>query len=304
MTPKAKVSTLATVAAVSLLLIGVSPAIAQASPSQQATFAIQMAQAAQGYANNVVSVAQQHGLNVSEAQSLIGQGDSLLTKAQGEAGTNSTQAVHDALGAMKDYHDAAQNIMKEAATLFEESQDDQIARDQALVARLQSRTGLAQGLLTKACALPGALNATCADGTGNIKAASSDLSQATTILASQKPDLSTVNGLITDATHHLSQAGSDINQLVTEARAQIAINYVQYVLEPRITLLQGLAQHANLTASVQQQVQSLLSSAQGDLTSAVQAFQSGNYSGGVQSAQQAVQSMQQASVLIYQNAKR
>ena len=303
MTPKRKISTIVSIAAVSLLLLGITPALAQASPSQQAASAIQMAQKAQSYTNNVVSVGVNHGLDVSQAQSLISQGDQLLAKAQGEAGTNATLAAHDAVGAMKDYRSAVQNIMQEAASLFEQSQDQQVTRAQALVARLQSGTVLTQEVLTKACALPGASSATCSDANTNLATASSDLSQAATILASQNPDLSTVKSLTTDATQRLSQARQDINQLVSQGKDQAAINYVQNNLEPKISLLQGYAQKANLSSSVDQQVQSLLSNAQTDLTSAIQAFQGGNYSGGVQSAQQAVQLMQQASALIQKNAQ-
>ena len=305
MTSKTKISTFATIAALSLLFLGVTPALAQATQpqtSQQAAFAIQMAVAAQGYANNVVSTGLQHGLNVTQAQSLISQGDQLLSKAQGEASTNSTMAVQDALGAMKDYHLAVQNIMKEAANLFEEAQDAQIARYQDLVSDLQGRVTLAQSVLTKACALQGASSITCTDGQANLAAASANLTQASTILGSQNANLTTVKALISDATQHLTQAGQDISQLITQAKTQIAIDYVQNNLQPRISILQVYAQRANLTSSVMQQVQSLLSSAQTDLNSAVQAFQSGNYNGGVQSAQQGLQQMAQAALLIHQNA--
>jgi hypothetical protein len=82
----------------------------------------------------------------------------------------------------------------------------------------------------------------------------------------------------------------------------MAIQYIQNNLEPKIAQLQQYAQKANLSSSVMQQVQSLLTTAQGDLTSSIQAFQSGNFSVGVQDARQAMQLMIQAATLILQNA--
>jgi hypothetical protein len=185
MTPK-KTSAILALTAVSLLLLTVSPALAQPSQtqSQKASFAVQMAQAAQGYANNVVSVGQQHNVNVSQALSLISQGDQLLAKAQGELGTNATLAIHDALGAMRYYHAAVQSVISQASALFQqESQADLIARAKQYIARLENRTALMQSVLAKVCAVQGASNATCADGASNLSAAASDLSQASTLLA-------------------------------------------------------------------------------------------------------------------------
>jgi len=306
MTPK-KMSDVAATAAVSILIFAfaISPALAQSSQtqSQQATFAVQMAEAAQSYAKNVVSIGQQHDVNVSQAISFVGEGDQLLAKAQGELGTNSTLAIRDALGAMKYYHAAVQSVISQAVTLFQEqSEAEMIARAQRYVARLQNRTEYVGGVLAKACSVPGASNATCADGKNNLAEASTDLSQAATLLASPNPDLTEVKSLITGAIQHLQQAERDINQLATAAKAQQAIQYIQNTLEPRITQLQQYAQKANLSSSVLQQVNSLLSNAQTDLSNAIQAFQSGSFQTGVQDAQQAIQLMQQAATLIQENA--
>jgi len=297
-------SVFATAALVSIpiLLLGVSPILAQSSPSDQAAVAIQLAQAARAYAEQVVGIAQQHNVNVSQAQALISQGDQLLTKAQGEVSSNPSQATQDALGAMRDYHGAVQSLMSQFASLFQASTADKIARAKEAIARLQNRTALMQGMLTKLCGLPGASNATCADGQSNLSAALSDLSQASSLLSSPNPDFNTIISLVTDAMHHVYAAAADINNLATAAKEQKAIQYIQEYLEPRIAQLQQYAQQANLPPAILQQVQSLLSSAQSDLTSAIQAFQSGNFSAGVQYAQQAMQLMQQAALLIMQNA--
>jgi hypothetical protein len=305
MTPKNKTA-IVPFSAISILLLTISPVLAQQNQtqSQEATFAIQMAQAAKSYADNVVSIGQQRGLNVSQAQALVGQGNQLLSQAQSELGTNSTLALRDALGAMRDYHAAVQSVVSQAEAFFQqENEADMIARAKQIVGSLQNRTALMQSVLAKECSTPGASNGTCADGRSNLNAASSDLSQVVTILSSPNPDLYRVKGLVTDAVQHLQAAAQDINQLAQQDKAQMAIQYIQNNLEPKIPLLQQYAQKANLTSSVMQQVQADLSSAQSDFSSAIQAFQSGSFAAGMQDAQQGVQLLQQAYTLIQQNAR-
>ncbi len=299
-------SIIAAVAAISILLFVVSPTLAQSNQtnqSNQATLAIQLAQASKAYAEQVAAIAQQHGVNVSQGLALISLGDQLLTKAQGEVNSAPAQATQDALGAMRDYHAAVQYLMTQAASLFSGSTEDKIAQFKENIARAQNRTGQMQSLLTKLCSVPGASNSTCADGRSNLASALSDLSQASALLSSPNPDFNAIITLATDAMHHMSAAAEDINNLASAAKAQQAVQYIKTVLEPRITQLQQMAQKANLSSSVLQQVQSLLSNAQSDLDKAVQAFQSGSFNLGAQDAQQAIQLMQQAAQLIQQNAK-
>ncbi len=121
--------------------MGIVPVLAQPNQQSQTNSAntlIQLAQAAQGYAGQVLSIAQQQGVNVTKAQTLIAQGDQLLTKAQSEVSTNSTQAARDALGAMNAFRGAAQSLQSEVVVSV--SIENQVHYLQTAIQRLQNRT--------------------------------------------------------------------------------------------------------------------------------------------------------------------
>src|SRR5271169_5408247 len=111
---KSKPRTLiASAAVLSFLLIGIVPVVAQPNQNSQTSSAgalIQLAQAAQSYAGQLLTIAQKQGANVTAAQSLITQGNGLLARAQSVVSTNATQAGRDALGAMKDFRGAAESL--------------------------------------------------------------------------------------------------------------------------------------------------------------------------------------------------
>jgi hypothetical protein len=292
-----RITAVASVVVLSLLLFGIVPVAAQTnqnSPMNPATTLVQLAQAAQTYAQNLLNIGQQQGVNVTVAQTLINQGSTLLTQAQNEVNTNSTQAAKDALMSMSDFHSAAVNLQTEVVVSV--SLTVQETYLQKGIQTGENRTSQLQTIVNKACSSSNASASVCADANTNLSQASSELNNASSLLASitassAQGAISAIEGLLKDASGHLQAAYSDLATLSNSEREQKATTFVQTVLDPKVTQLQNAAQNANLTSSQLQQVQSLLSGAQTSLNSADQSFQSGNFTSGIEQVNQAEQSM-------------
>ena len=287
-------TTIASAAVLSLLLLGLMPVFAQTSQStltEKAVAIIQVAQAARSYAKQLVGIAQQHQVNTTRAESLITQGDPLLSQAQSEVSTNATLAIKDALGAMSDYRAAVQSVQSALASSFQSSTADQVEYLKYAIQRAENRTAQLQTVLTKLCSATNAPTSTCSDGKSNLSAATSDLAQASSLLRSNDANITSIVGLVKDAMQHMSAVYADINQLANAYRAQVAVYYIQNLLEKQLSKLRDVV--GNLSSSAAQQYQPQLDQAQSLLTSAIQAFQSGNFDLGVNDAQQAMQLMQQ-----------
>jgi len=290
-------SVAASAVVLSLLLIGIAPVVAQTSqnsPSSSANALIQLAQAAQGYAGQLLTIAQQHGVNSTTAQSLIKQGDGLLSQAQSEVNTNSTQAARDALGAMKDFRGAAESL--QSAVVVSVKIENQIQYLQSDILRIENRTGQLQAKVDDLCSPKNASAATCSDAKANLGKASADTTQASTLLASitsssTETQINAIVSLLTDATGHLQQVASDINNLASSMRDVKAVQYIQTILNPRLSQLQQSALKANITSSQRLQIQGQLGQAQTLLGTAITSFQSGDFSTGVQQTNQATQLM-------------
>jgi hypothetical protein len=292
-----RLTTIASAAVLSLLLLGLVPVFAQPnqpSPTDRVTTIIQIAQAARTYAEQLVGIAQQHQVNTTKALNLIGQGDALLSKAQSEVSTNATLAVKDAIGAMQDYRGAAEYIQSAllAGTSDHQVNDQKADQIQYLireVQRAENRTTLLHTVLAKVCSTTqSASTSICSDAMTNLGTAKSDLDQALTVLKSDNANITSVISLFKDAQKHISVVYTDISQLVQARRAQEAINYIQNYVEKQLAMLQK--EVANMTASpTQQQYQQDLTQAQSLLGSAVQAFQSGNFDSGMSFTKQAMQ---------------
>jgi len=295
---------LASMAVLSLLLMGMAPVFAQTSQSTTATTTsnastspsaasvlISLALAAQNYAEHLVTIAQGDGVNVSQAQGLIAKGSASVTLAQNELGTNNTQAAKDALQAMSYFKAAAESIRDSVqATRAAEL----IADLQAGVQRMTNQTNRLQTIVTKACALQNASAALCADANANLANVTSDLTQATAMIAAlpNPPTNSSIQAIVSvlqDAMTHLQQAYSDLGQLAVGAREQRAIDQIQNTLLPGVTQLEQRVQDSNLSSGTIQQLETQLSQAQTLLNTAIVSFQSGNFTGGVQQVQQAMQ---------------
>ena len=295
-----RITKIASAAVLSLLLLGLVPVFAQPNqPSQtdKATTIIQLAQAARSYAEQLVGIAQQHQLNTTKAEFLIGQGDPLLSKAQSEVSTNATLAIKDAIGAMHDYREAAEYIQSTLLAASSDHRSDDHKADQVgylvkEVQRAENRTDLLKTVLTKVCSAQGASTSICSDATTNLGTAKSDLDQALTLLKSNNANVTSIVSLFRDAQKHIQVVYHDISELVNARRAQEAINYIQNYVEKRLAILQKYV--ANMTSSpTKEQYQQDLTQAQSLLDSAIQAFQSGNFDTGMHDARQAMQLIQQ-----------
>ncbi|MGA2199373.1 MAG: hypothetical protein ABSG45_05490 [Nitrososphaerales archaeon] len=288
---------IASAVVISFLVLGMVPVLAQPNQQSQTNSAntmIQLAQAAQGYAGQVLSIAQQQGVNVTKAQSLIKQGDQLLSQAQTEVSTNSTQAARDALGAMDAFRGAAQSLQSEVVVSV--GIENQVHYLQTAIQRLQNRTSQLQTTVKNLCSSKNASASTCSDANTNVGKASADIAQAASLLgsitsSSTEAQIDTISGLLNDAASHMQQVASDINTLADAMKDAKGVQYVQTVLTPWLTQLQQMVQKANLTSSQAQQIQGQLSQAKGLLGTAIQSFQSGNFDTGLQQATQAQQLM-------------
>lgn len=294
----------------SLLLIGMVPVLAQPTPttttttttgstttttSQATTSAtaqtlIQLAQAAQAYAQQVLSIAQAQAVNTTKAQALMTEGGQLLTGAQSAVGTNNTQAAKDALGAMKDFKQAAQLLQTEIVVTITIPSQVQALKDQ--VARLQNTTNRYQTTVNTLCAAQNASASTCSDARSNLALASAALTNATTMLksitsASTEAQLKAIATVVQGACADLQKVATDINTLTNAARDEKGVQFVQSVLDPRLTQIQQLAQNSKLNSTQLQTIDGQLTQAQGLLTSAVQSFQAGNFKAGTEQSAQA-----------------
>jgi hypothetical protein len=316
-------STIAGAAVLSLLLLGLVPVFAQSNePSQtdKATTIIQVAQAAHSYAEQLVSIAKQHQVNTTKAESLISRGDPLLSKAQSEVSTNATLAIKDAMGAMYYYRGAAEYIQSALAGPSDHRTDrkaDQLGYLRKEVQQAEERTNQLQTMLTKVCSAQSSTTSgtstsitttttttttstttasattnACSDGQSNLGTTKSDLEQAATLLKSDNANVTSIVSLFKDAQKHMSVVYADISQIANARRAQEAITYIQNYAEKQLAILQQEVAKMNSSAT-QQQYQQQLTQAQSLLGSAVQAFQSGSFDTGMHDAQQAMQLMQQ-----------
>ena len=315
-------STIAGAAVLSLLLLGLVPVFAQSNTTTQtdkATTIIQIAQAAHSYAEQLVGIAKQHQVNTTKAESLISQGDPLLSKAQSEVSTNATLAIKDAMGAMNYYRGAAEYIQYALAGPSDHRSDDrkadQLGYLRKEVQRAEERINQLQTMLTKVCSAQSsttsgtpttttttttttstttasATTSACSDGQSNLGTAKSDLDQAATLLKSDNANVTSVIALFKDAQKHMSVVYADISQIANARRAHEAITYIQNYAEKQLANLQQEVAKMNSSAT-QQQYQQQLTQAQSLLNSAVQAFQSGSFDTGMHDAKQAMQLMQQ-----------
>ena len=218
----------------------------------------------------------------------------MLTQAQSEVSTNSTQAARDALGAMKDFRGAAESL--QSAVIVTVKIENQIQYLQSDILRIENRTGQLQTNVDNICSSKNVSAATCSDAKANLGKASADTTQASTLLASitsssTETQINAIVSLLTDATSHLQQVASDINSLASSMRDVKAVQYVQTILNPRLSQLQQSALKANITSSQRQQIQGQLGQAQTLLGTAITSFQSGDFSTGVQQTNQATQLM-------------
>ncbi|MDA4134690.1 MAG: hypothetical protein OK441_03880 [Thaumarchaeota archaeon] len=314
---KSKPKTLiASMVVLSFLLMGIAPVVAQVNPNTSSTSSsststasgsnsgtnsantlTQLAEAAQGYVGQLLSIAQSQGVTVTAAQSLITQGDGLLTQAQSVVSTNATLAAKDALGAMADFKSAAQSLQSEVVVSVKiENQVQYLQND---VMRIDNRTGQLQTTVNTLCSAKNASATVCGDAKTNLSQATSDTTQASTLLgsitaSSTGAQITAIASLLSDATSHLQQVASDINQLANSLRNDKAVQFIQTVLDPRAAQLQQQALNANITSSQRTQIQGQLGQAQTLLGSAVTSFQSGNFSTGLQQTNQATQLLTQA----------
>jgi len=314
---KSKPKTLiASAVVLAFLLMGIATVVAQVNPSSSSTSSssistsstsnsktnsantlIQLAQAAQSYAGQVLTVAQKQGVSVTAAQSLINEGAGLQTQAQSAVSTNATLAAKDALGAMKDFRSAAQSLQSEIVVSVKIG--NQVQYLQSEIVRIDNRTGQLQATVNTLCSSKNASAAICSDAKTNLGQASSDTSQASTLLgsitaSSTEAQTTAIASLLTDATSHLKQVATDINQLANALRDDKAIQFIQTVLDPRAAQLQQQALKANITSSQRTQIQGQLGQAQSLLGTAIASFQSGNFSTGLQQTNQATQLLTQA----------
>src|SRR5271155_1375470 len=149
-----------------------------------------------------------------------------------------------------------------------------IADLQAGVQRMTNQTNRLQTIVTKACALQNASAALCADANANLANGTSDLTQATAMIAAlpNPPTNSSIQAIVSvlqDAMTHLQQAYSDLGQLAVGAREQRAIDQIQNTLLPGVTQLEQRVQDSNLSSGTIQQLETQLSQAQTLLNTAI-----------------------------------
>jgi tetratricopeptide (TPR) repeat protein len=247
-----------------------------------------MAQAAHDYAQNLLAIAQQHSVDVTKAQSLIADGDKLLAQAQGEVSSNPAEAAQDALKAMRDYRDAAQYLQ---STLLDSIKDANLAEQlQNYIQRAQEMVKKLQTIVDKVCSSSTAPQDVCTEVQNDLTQATADIQQASG-LVSTDPD--GAMKLLKDAAKLLEQVHADLAKLADSAKTQKAIDYVQNELQKRLSEVKDMVQKANLDPTLAATVQGQLDHAQSLLDKAVQDFKAGNFTTGVQDAQQAMQLLQQ-----------
>lgn len=278
----------------SLMFSGLVPALAaqsqQASPPT--TTVIQVAQAAQAYAQQILSIAKQNGVNVTKQQNLDTQGAQLLIKAQNETSSNADAAIRDALNAMNDFRDSAQSLQEQILGPILNSNDGQVAQMQDLIQRALNKTSELEAVVTKACGAQGAPTNICTDAKNNLDQARTDLTQASALLKSNQTDINGVQKLVKDAAQHLNQVSQDLNSLATSGRVEKAIELINSTLRPRLAQERQDVQKANLSTTQTQQLLGQLDQAQSLLNTAVQTLPT-DWNKGTQEVQQAVEIMTQ-----------
>lgn len=304
--------TVASAVLLSLLILGIAPVLAQSSQttststtsttttatqstsisSSQAGMVIQLAQAAQSYAQQLITIAQNHGLNVTRAQSWFAKGSQLLTAAENEVGTSPGNATRDAFQAMADFHMAAALVQVSVVTSI--NYVYQVAALRSETERLGYEEASLQNALTRACSSAGSSSSACTDATSNLKTAQEDLSNATAQLAAlpnppTQAALSSIQSLLQDAENHLQAVYSDLKTLASNSQGQKAITFIQNTLLPQVTQLEQRIQNSNISAADKQQDEAQLSQAQNLLDEAVQSLQAGNFSAAIRQVQQATQ---------------
>ncbi len=275
-------------AVLTILLLGVAPAIAQSNQGSSASVIIQMAQAAHDYAQNLLNIATTQSVDTTKAQALITQGDASLATAQSEMSSNPTQAVKDALTAMRDYRDAAQYLQSKLVDSIRDA--NQAEQLQNAIQRAEERVKELQTIVDKACSSSTAPKDVCTEVQNDLAQATTDIQQASGMVSS---DPSGAIKPLKDAAKLLEQVHADLAKLADSMKTQKAVDYVQNVLEKRLSEVKDKVQKANLDPTLLAQVQQQLDQAQSLLDKAVQDFKAGNFTTGVQDAQQAMQLLQQ-----------
>jgi len=292
-------TTTAGVAVLSLLLLGLVPVFAQSTqpnPADKAATIIQVATAARGYVEQLIGIAQQHQVNTTKAESLVAQGDPLLAKAQSEVSTNATLAIKDAMGAIQDYHGAAQALQyalvgPAGSPPGTDPSKDKLEYLKQAIERARDKVALVEAMLDKVCGSQTSASKACSDARADLAVVKSDLDKATDLLASKDPDPAAIAEVLKDAMQHFSAVFTDLKQIADDHRIEKAVDYIQNVLEKQLAKLQDAV--AKLDPSVAAQYKAQLDKAQSLLTQAIQDFKSGNFDAGTNDAKQAVQIMQQ-----------
>jgi hypothetical protein len=253
---------------------------------------IQLAQAAQSYAQQLITIAQNHGLNVTRAQSVFAKGNDLLTSAENELGTSPGNATRDAFQAMADFHMVA--ALVQFSVVISINYVYQVAALRSEAERLGNQEAALQNALTRACSSTGSSTSACTDASSNLTAAQEDLSNATAQLAAlpnppTQAAMSGIQSLLQAAQNHLQTVYSDLKTLASNSQGQKAIAFIQNTLLPQVTQLGQRIQNSNISAADKQQDGAQLSQAETLLNEAVQSLQSGNFSVAIRQVQQATQ---------------
>ena len=304
--------TVAGVVLLSLLIFGIAPVLAQSNQatgssttsttttttttqsstvsSSQATLVIQLAQAAQNYAQQLITIAQNHGLNVTLAQSVFAKGSQLLTSAENELGASPANATRDALRAMVDFRAVA--ALVQASVVISINYVQQVAALKSEAERLGYAAAALQAAFIRVCTSDSSVSA-CADAQSNLEKAQADLSNATSQLAAlptppTQAAMSSIQTLLQDAETHLQAVYSDLKTLASNNQGQRAISFIQNTLLPQVAQLEKRIQNSNISASDKQQYEAQLSQAQTLLSEATQSLQAGNFSAAIHQVQQAM----------------
>ena len=306
--------TVAGVVLLSLLIFGIAPALAQSSQkaetstistttttqsstpsSSQASLVIQLAQAAQNYAQQLITIALNHGINVTRPESVFAGGSLLLTSAENELEASPGNATRDALHAMADFRAVA--AMVQTSVVISINWLQQVAALRSEAVRLGSATAALQFAFNRVCMSASSVS-TCADAQSNLEKAQADLSNATAQLASlsippTQAAMSSIQSLLQDAETHLQVVYSDLKTLASNNEGQRAITFIQNTLLPQVAQLGQRIQNSNISAADKQQDEVQLGQAQTLLNEAVQLLQAGNFSA-------AIHQVQQATLIVFQ----
>ena len=219
---------------------------ASAQTPAQLSAMISAGQGSAVYAKSVVDYAASHGLSVSQAKSLLGEGDTLLAAAQADAlaGTDISGGVQSVQAAMKDYTaaaasasvaigDAGLSVGIEAATV--EQAITQVNASVAVVVSAAAAvcveaTGTSTGTAT--------LAQSCAQLDAQVTSASLSLSQAASLSAAAQgqvgasADLSQAMALVEAARANLNSTQSALQAIASYGYVQRSGAYVDSVIIP------------------------------------------------------------------------